>query len=184
MTSVGTMDAARRGAAVALAALIAVAPLAACAPDPAPTPTPTGFASEEEAFAAAEATFDSYVKASNAIDVADPSTFEPLFALSIGDQNAFDRERLSRYHADGYSMVGATRIVGVEGEEWDGSDARIQLLACVDVSSVDVLDDAGVSVVSEERPDVQSLTVELTSTAGGVLVQSVTGSPDTESCLS
>jgi hypothetical protein len=65
----------RRFAAAATLAL-ALALTTACAPDPAPTPSPTGFASQEEAFAAAEATYRAYVDALNAVDLSDPATFE------------------------------------------------------------------------------------------------------------
>jgi ABC-type oligopeptide transport system substrate-binding subunit len=61
----------RRFAAATLA--LALALTTACAPDPAPTPSPTGFASQEEAFAAAEATYRAYVDALNAVDLADPA---------------------------------------------------------------------------------------------------------------
>ncbi|HOQ22628.1 MAG TPA: hypothetical protein PLN62_09415, partial [Microbacterium sp.] len=61
------------------AALLALALVTGCAPEPAPTPTPTGFASDDEAFAAAEATYRAYVDALNAVDLSDPATFEPVY---------------------------------------------------------------------------------------------------------
>ncbi|MCB8044373.1 hypothetical protein JM654_09380 [Microbacterium oxydans] len=66
--------------------VLGVMVLAGCTPSPAPTPTPTAvFASEEEAFAAAEETFTEYVLALNEIDTSDPTTFERLFELSSGE---------------------------------------------------------------------------------------------------
>ena len=49
--------------------------MSGCAADPSvePTPTPT-FANEDEAFAAAEATYRAYVDALNQVDLADPAT--------------------------------------------------------------------------------------------------------------
>ena len=49
-----------------LAAFAVVGALVGCAPSSEPTPTPTGFASEAEAFEAAEATYRAYVDATNA----------------------------------------------------------------------------------------------------------------------
>ncbi len=78
------MRIARRTAGLLIALAIATT-VSACTPEPAPTPTPTGFASEDEAFRAAEETYRAYVDALNAVDLADPATFEPVFAWTTGD---------------------------------------------------------------------------------------------------
>ena len=58
-------------------------------PDPEPTPL---FSSEEEAFAAAEATYRAYVDALNQVDLSDPETFEEVYAWTTGDANADDAQ--------------------------------------------------------------------------------------------
>ena len=74
---------------VALAALTLVTGLlAGCVGDPGPVETTPGFASEEEAFAAAEETYRAYVDALNQVDLSDPETFEPVFAWTTGELNA------------------------------------------------------------------------------------------------
>ncbi len=50
------------------------------------------FASEEEAFAAAEETYRAYVDALNQVDLSDPETFEAVYAWTTGDANADERK--------------------------------------------------------------------------------------------
>ncbi len=181
VTTVGTMTGAQRRTAALIAALLSLA-LAACTPEPAPTPTPTGFASEEEAFAAAEATLRAYVEATNSIKIEDPVTFEPLLALTTGDQKSFDKKRLAQYHADDYSVSGTTLVTAVQRGEWLPADGTTTLLACLDVSDVDVMDASGASIVDDDRPAQQSLTFSFDDLAGRLLVSSIAGSDGTNAC--
>ncbi|MDT0178720.1 hypothetical protein Q9S36_00605 [Microbacterium sp. ARD31] len=148
---------ARRSAAL-LAATALAAALTACAPASAPTPspTPTGFASEEEAFAAAEATYRAYVDALNQVDLSDPATFEPVYALLEGEAADAARRSFSQMHADGWRVEGDSRPTLVQTAEY--ANEQVSLAVCVDVSDVRVLDANGESVVND-RPEVQSLTV-------------------------
>ncbi|MET0860918.1 MAG: hypothetical protein ABW091_07810, partial [Microbacterium sp.] len=73
---------------LSVALVLASAALSGCTPQPAPTPTPTGFATEDEAFAAAEETYRAYVDALNQVDLSDPETFEPVYAWTTGEANA------------------------------------------------------------------------------------------------
>lgn len=147
-------------------ATIAVAMLATgCTPTPEPTPTPTGFASEEEAFAAAEETYRAYVDAGNRIDLSDPSTFEPLFALTTGDANSADRRQFSEMHAEGYTLSGQSSVTLVSPTAYE--NAQAELAVCLDVSEVDVVDESGNSVVSEGRSDVQAMAILLDQSVDG-----------------
>ena len=158
---------ARRSAAL-LAATALAAALTACAPASAPTPspTPTGFASEEEAFAAAEATYRAYVDALNQVDLSDPATFEPVYALTTGEANATERKGLSEYHANGWRVSGETVVTLLQGSAWNPEERQVVLDSCIDVSRVDVVDRDGVSQVSPDRPDVQTLRVTLKNPEG------------------
>ncbi len=100
----------RRAPLLAVLTVGMLAVLAACAPAPAPSPTtsPT-FSSEAEAFAAAEATYRAYVDALNAVDLADPRTFEPVYAWTTGPANAEARRSFSQMHADGWVVSGETK---------------------------------------------------------------------------
>lgn len=154
-------DRRRRGVALVGAVVVAVALATGCTPEPAPSPTATGFASDAEAFAAAEATYRAYVDALNDVDLADPATFEPVFDWLTGDALADSRQSLSVLHADNYSVVGTTAFAQstlVAGAVDAGSrDVAVEL--CLDVSEVDVLDSSGASVVPADRPDHQPLRV-------------------------
>lgn len=171
MTSVGVMALRmRRPLLAAGAALLALTLATACSPTPAPTPSPTGFASEEEAFAAAEATYRAYVDALNNVDLADPATFEPVYALLSGSALSSSKRTLSTLHADGYHRSGDTDFGQTVLKSADIENRRITISLCLDVSQVDVTDSAGSSVVSDDRLDIQPLDVTLVGPPGHLLI--------------
>ncbi|MFE7844688.1 hypothetical protein ACFUTX_05750 [Microbacterium sp. NPDC057407] len=141
----------------ALSALLALA-LTGCAPPAAPDPEPA-FATEAEAFAAAEKTYRAYVDALNEVDLSDPETFEAVYAWTTGDANAEARETFSRMHADNWNVSGTSTVTAVELE--DVSDRMVRLAVCLDVSKVLLLDHSRQSAVSEDRPDIQSMLITL-----------------------
>ncbi|WP_349310537.1 hypothetical protein [Microbacterium sp. MM2322] len=177
-----------RRSAVLVATVTLAAVLSACtpaaAPTPTPTPTPTGFASKEEAFAAAEATYRAYVDALNEVDLSDPATFEPVYALMSGDAVNKERKTLSEYHAERLTVRGESKISRLEPIEWSPDANRAQLASCVDVSKVDVLDSSGRSIVDDERPDVQSvlITLDLSRHAAAFKIVSLDGRDGEPSC--
>lgn len=140
---------------------LAASALSACAPTPEPTPTPTAaFASEEEAFAAAEEVYRDYNDALSKVDTSDPDTFEPLYALTTGGVNGADRESFSKMHAEGYVVSGTTQIIEFNGISATTTLDEIVAQTCLDVSDVTVVDSAGVSQVNPNRPG--SYALELT----------------------
>ncbi|MFG6401101.1 hypothetical protein [Microbacterium sp. P04] len=141
--------------AVALAGLIGL--MSGCVGEPTPTETTPTFSSEEEAYAAAEETYRAYVDALNQVDLSDPETFEPVFALTTGDANANARKTFSEMHANGW-IVGGDSVATVV--EHAGVESGAPALAvCLDVSSVTVTDQSGASVVAADRGDVQSMKI-------------------------
>lgn len=132
--------------------------------DPSPSPSPTAaFASEEEAFAAAEETYGRYTEASNKTDLADPTTFDPVFAWLVGKAESAARENYSELHANGMQKAGATTIASfVPASRTDDS---VIAEVCVDVSAVELVDAAGESVVPPDRPDRQALSVTFVTAA-------------------
>lgn len=175
------MTALTGGALLALALV-----LGGCTPEPAPQPTPTSpFTSEEEAFAAAEATYRAYVDALNQVDLSDPETFEPVFAWTTGEANAGLRRSLSEMHADGWSVSGISTVQLVQPTEADLEEAIVELAVCLDVASVAVVDESGESVVTEDRPPVQSMTVTTNasdSTPTGMAIALLAGREGEPSC--
>lgn len=164
-------------AALACAALL----LSGCNGSPGPSPSSSAplFATETEAFAAAEATYRAYIDALNAVDLADPATFEPVFALTTGEANAGARKSFSEMHASGWRVEGEStidRIVDLEASV--AGVTTVEIAACLNVSAVRVTDSAGKSVVDDNRPDVQSVRIEMTEQRAsntGLLISSLDG---------
>lgn len=157
--------------------------LAGCAPAEPNTDPTSAFASEAEAFAAAEATYREYVKALNEVDLSDPETFEGVYAWTTGELNASDRKGLTRYHADGAEVSGQSEIqLAAPGADATLDD--IELAVCLNVSEVRVVDRSGASIVDNDRADVQSLTVifvESSSSPTRLVMESIgprEGGPD------
>lgn len=145
--------------------------LAACTPEPEPTPTKTAlFASDEEAFAAAEETYRAYTDALNEVDTSDPKTFEPMFAFATGNFLAADKETFSQLHAESLMTTGEMKVaqfIPVSSKKpFDNAVA----IVCVDVSATDVVDQEGESRVSPTRPDLNPLTVTFVASGGEMLI--------------
>lgn len=174
-----------RAASIVIAATLGVGALAGCGPaDPSPAPTPTGFASEEEAFAAAEATYRAYVDALNQVDLSDPSTFEEVYRWTTGDANAAERESLSGMHANGWTVSGTSEVTGFNPTSWDAGAGTIDGIACLRVADVTLTDRDGNSVVSTDRPDTQSVMIVASvspDSPTGALLSVVDGS-NSEQC--
>lgn len=166
------------------AGLLALGMLAACTPEPEPTPTKTAlFASDEEAFAAAEETYRAYTDALNEVDTSDPNTFEPVFAWTTDRANAAVRKSLSELHAESVTLTGSTVIAGVTPITASIADGFVSIHVCADVSETDVLDSDGNSLVPDGRAPIQSLLVDLAEgdTDTGLKITSTEGD-DTHSC--
>ena len=156
----------RRVAAVTVALAMVAVFATGCQPEPAPSPTGPVFATEEEAFAAAEETYRAYVEALNQVDLSDPETFEAVYAWTTGDANANERKTLTQMHADGWNVSGETAVRSFRGKTADLDSVQVDAVVCSDVSAVEVVDANGESVVSAERPDAYALAIEfVTSTA-------------------
>lgn len=131
------------------ALVLAAVTLSACAPTPAPTPT-AAFASEEEAFAAAEETYRAYNDAYNNVDYSDASTFTVLDSYTSGSYQAEEREGLSQMHADGVIREGEASIVWFRGIAFE-NNTTVRAISCKDLSGVNIYDEAGVSLVVPDR---------------------------------
>lgn len=146
--------------------LIAAAGLAACSdedpvqpPDPGPSRTPV-FASEEEALAAAEDAYAAYLAKADEIAAdggQDPARIEVVAGGELVDSAIEGFEQLRE---NGWRTVGSSVLSVFVEQSIDlvGSPVVIAYV-CVDVSGVDVLDVAGISVVSADRPDLQEFEV-------------------------
>ncbi|QAY60219.1 hypothetical protein ET475_09615 [Microbacterium protaetiae] len=163
--------------------------LAGCAPEPDPTPSPTApFASEAEAFAAAEKTYRAYVDALNNVDLSDPATFEDLYVWETGDALATDKEAFTTMHADGWTMNGTTVVTLIQPADTAmGTALELRVNACADVSDVTIEDGEGASMVDQDRGNMQSLLITFnrsTSTPTGWAIAQVDGREEGPSCES
>ena len=156
-------------------AFAAVLLLGGCAPSPPPpSPEPSVvFMTDDEAFAAAEATYRAYVDALNQVDLSNPETFEAVYAWTTGEANAGERRSLSKMHADGLAMTGRINVDTVR----KSSTAASALDTCLDVSDVQVVTASGQSAVSTERPGLQPSTVFLSpgNSSTGLLISAIDG---------
>lgn len=136
--------------------------LAGCTPTPAPTPSPTAaFASEEEAFAAAEATLAAYTDATNRTDLADPDSFAAVFGWLSSEALASARKNYSQFHAAGVTRSGVSTFDTFTPIEY--ADETVTAFACLDVSEVKLFNADGSSAVPVDRPPRQAIEVEFVS---------------------
>ncbi|MGM1016576.1 MAG: hypothetical protein ACQEW8_03455 [Actinomycetota bacterium] len=145
------------------------ATLTGCAPPPAPEPTPL-FASEEEAFAAAEETYRAYTDASN-LERSDPNSAHAVdYLVGLAAQDHLDNQR----HLDAEGLVAEGEIVVVDFLPVSASigptSVRINADVCLDVSSTRVLNADEVDVTPHDRSATASLRVEFVSSAGSIRI--------------
>lgn len=162
-------------------AVLALALTTGCMPEPEPTPSPTGFASEEEAFAAAEETYRAYVDALNQVDLSDPETFEPVYALTAGEALDAAKSSFTRMSADRWVVGGKSVVTIVEPAGVNIERREVSLAICVDVSGVTLVDRDGVSQVGS-RPPEQSLLAVVAQGRGTWAIQSFAGREGEPTC--
>lgn len=142
---------------------------------PEPTPTPTAvFASEEEAFAAAEETYRAYVDAENE-RWADPRSVPDPQSFLVGD--ALERDIASRQEADrlGLHIVGASEVLSVTPISADVSEGDIVVQACVDSTNARVVNEAGDDVTLPDRDETVLAEVHFTINDSGLLIKELLG---------
>ncbi|WOF21811.1 hypothetical protein N8K70_10485 [Microbacterium betulae] len=153
----------RRPFAVLPAALIAALALSGCTPDPGPTPTPTGFATEEEAFAAAEETYRAYIDALNARNAGDEEADPQSFL--IGEVLESDQRTREILEQSKQTIQGSLDILSFTPETTTRIADAIQVdaIVCMDATNARILDSNGGDVTPEDTPSIYSLKIELTS---------------------
>lgn len=151
----------------ALGAAVLTLLVTGCTPEPAPTPSPTGFASEAEAFAAAEATYRAYVDAVNAKNsdgALDPRPTDFLIGDALDGELAADRQ----FTDLGIRLGGPIDVKSFDLSEVTASTAHGAV--CLDVSDARVLDAGGDDVTPPDRDELLGLALTFIWTPDGVLV--------------
>src|SRR5690606_2554377 len=132
------------------ASALVIAGLVGCTPAPEPEPTKTElFASDEEAFAAAEETYRAYMDASNATDLSDAQTFEAVYDWNTGSALSAEKEALTLYHAEKLRRVGEGSFDNFEPTS--ATDDEVIVHLCIDVSDVDLVRADGQSAIPGGR---------------------------------
>lgn len=157
----------RHATTVLAAAFLLAGALAACTPQPAPQPSPTGFASEQEAFAAAEATYRAYVDAVNARRADENSSPDPTDFL-IGDALDAELKSEAAFAEAGVSLIGDIGIASIAGTSTTRDSAKSEV--CLDVSNTRVVDSTGNDVTDPSRPALLGLGITTIWTAKGALI--------------
>ncbi|MCK6080480.1 hypothetical protein KZX37_13495 [Microbacterium sp. EYE_5] len=151
-----------------LTALTLTAALASCAPSATPTPTPseTGFASEAEAFAAAEETYRAYVDAYNGW-ITDERGQDPL-ALLAGQALVDETKNREELEEAGLHIRGSFQVSDFAGQSWTSD--QVQALVCLDLSGVRVETDAGEDTTPKDRSDANLLEVRFRAGADDIRI--------------
>lgn len=143
--------------------MLALGLLAGCTPTPEPKPTKTAaFASDEEAFQAAEETYAEYTTAGNARDAGKKSP-DPQDYL-VGKALEGDLEAVRFFEKNDVTSTGNVEVAGFQPEPSSLSADRTQLNAvvCLDISENRLLDAEGNDITPADRPDVIAMKVEMT----------------------
>ncbi|MBA8846855.1 hypothetical protein [Microcella alkalica] len=145
-----------------LALLIAASAfaLAGCSPEAAvPSAPPAAeaeplFASDEEALAAAEAAYAEYLAVVNTVlqeGGTDPERIRPLVSNEVWTD---DLQGAERWQQEGLISIGETRLEKSVLQQVISTESSTEVVTynCLSNTGVDVLNEAGESVVSADRP--------------------------------
>lgn len=121
------------------------------------------FANEAEALAAATKAYAAYVKVSDEILADGGNNPERINEVATGEalrgaHSGYQEFRTKELRSVGLSKIDHLTIQRFSGSSADGKDL-VSIYACLDVSSVEVLNKSGDSVVSPQRPARQSFQV-------------------------
>lgn len=149
--------------------------LTACAPAskavaPEPTAVAAPFASEEEALAAAVEAYARFVEVGDSIGRDGGAGTERFAEVASGEFLEVSIESFARWQEEGWRQIGATAFNDVSLQQYWAEGVVVYL--CEDISGVDVVDVAGQSVVSEERPNSYYFQVGFEHLSGALRVSS------------
>jgi hypothetical protein len=150
----------RRIAALTASLGLVLAVASGCAGEPEPVETTPSFATDEEAFAAAEETYRAYVDALNQ-NRRDPASADPqAFLISLALESDIDTQ--NHLQAAGWSIAGDTSVRSFEGQGSSATGDTVEVTVCLDVSGTRVHDEAGNDITPAERDDLIAIDVVMT----------------------
>lgn len=164
-------------AALALTATL----LAGCGGEPAPVETTPAFASEDEAFAAAEATYRAYVDASNTSLKSDQSETDPTqFLIGLALEGELDSSRELAESAR--KITGEFRVDRVSLRQFDAESKSVVIAACLDISGTAIVNASNEDVTPAERVSVVPLEIVVQGAASSPLISEINSDPIGEPC--
>jgi hypothetical protein len=153
------------------AVTVLIGMLSGCAPAPDPTPSPTpAFASEEEAFAAAEKVYRAYNDAVNAELTGDAAADPTVYLAGSALETDIDSSR--QIDSQNVTFVGDSVVAQFTGLEaaLDRSPIEVDATACIDVSGTRLLDSSGTDVTPIDRPPRVLLELTFVESKGTLLI--------------
>lgn len=143
--------------------------LAGCVPDDGPViPSPLLsstpiFASDEEALAAAEEAYGAYQSEEDAISARGGAEPDSIDQVATGAALEAAKTGFRKYATAGYRSVGSTGYELTQLQQYSPYAEEglgiVSAYLCMDLSNLDVVDAQGASVVSRDRPNLQSFEV-------------------------
>ena len=147
--------------------------LGGCSPgtDPKPTPTPL-FASEADAYKAAEKVYREYVDATNARNDGDESADPRKYLAGSALEHAVESAR--KRQEGGYSITGHSTVESFRGMETllEPPTATAKAEVCVDGSQTRVVDRAGTDVTPVDREPKGLVRVTFSQSKNSLLITS------------
>ena len=143
-------------------------PDATSAPSPSQTPV---FATEEEALAAATEAYEKYLKVSDAVFEAGGSNPELLATVALGAALESGEADALEFRNSGLHSAGSTSVSSMTIQSYlaDAGSTEFEVAAyvCEDISSVDILDSNGKSLVAPNRSNYQSFEIGFSAPGPG-----------------
>jgi hypothetical protein len=143
-----------------------------CSPAPEPEPTPTpAFASEEEAFAAAEETYRAYIDALNAERSGTPPA-KPSQDYLSGQVLEAELANENELREAGVHIEGSTAVSGFYGlrVDIDSQAATVVGRACLDITDARAVDTTGTDVTVVGRSDIYAIDVTFAGAQSSLLI--------------
>lgn len=166
---------------IAAALVLGLGALAGCSPTPEPSPSPTAaFASEEEAYAAAEETYRAYIAAVNAEragdDAIDPHSFLTGKVLEAEIRSADELETAGT-HIEGVTVVSS--FLGT-ATDLASPVAVVRAQVCLDITDARAINGDGIDVTVDGRSDIYGVDVTLTGSSSALLISEYEIATDAE----
>ncbi|BDI23391.1 hypothetical protein [Herbiconiux sp. L3-i23] len=137
---------------------------------PLPSSAPV-FQSEDEALAAATATYEGYARSIDLLANDDEGAEEEILLFATREAAASDVETFEGIRASGQSLQGSTKPYNFLLAESDLVSGEVHLYVCLDIAEMRLIDENGVDVTPNTRGNHQPFEATLAISDGKLLVE-------------